>query len=91
MNQGFNVVVNGSREYLPMARALYPTLQVLLIEAQPETIKARLLSRGRETLAQIEQRIARNQRLPPINNAISINNDTYLNDAGTQLTAILTA
>lgn len=57
------VFANGSRAYLPEAVALFPGLTVLHISADLEVLKHRLLSRGRETLAAIEQRL---QRTPPL-------------------------
>ncbi|WP_338525064.1 phosphonate metabolism protein/1,5-bisphosphokinase (PRPP-forming) PhnN [Pseudomonas batumici] len=57
---GADVLVNGSRAYLPQARARYPDLQVILLTVDPAVLRERLLVRGRETLPQIEERLARN-------------------------------
>ena len=57
---GVDVLVNGSRAYLPQARARYPDLQVILLTVDPAVLRERLLARGRESLPQIEERLARN-------------------------------
>jgi ribose 1,5-bisphosphokinase len=63
MDKGFSVVVNGSRQYLPVAAERYPNLVTVVIEADPEVIRQRLENRGRETAVEIQQRI---QRQPSI-------------------------
>ena len=63
LQAGRPVLVNGSRAYLAEARARYPDLLAVLVEVSPEVLRERLLARGRETAAQIEQRLARNARL----------------------------
>jgi ribose 1,5-bisphosphokinase len=60
---GSVVLVNGSRAYLAQARRRYPDLLAVLIEVNPEVLRQRLLARGRETLDEVEQRLARNARL----------------------------
>ncbi|MCJ1888262.1 phosphonate metabolism protein/1,5-bisphosphokinase (PRPP-forming) PhnN [Pseudomonas sp. LA21] len=57
---GHDVLVNGSRKYLPEARRRYPRLIAVLLRVEPEVLRQRLLERGRETLAEIEERLARN-------------------------------
>lgn len=57
--KGCHVAVNGSREYLPQARRLYPALTAIMIAVSPEVLADRLRARGRETEEQITQRIAR--------------------------------
>ncbi len=53
------VLVNGSRAYLPEAQKRYPHLIPVLIQVKPEALRARLIARGRETLEDIERRVAR--------------------------------
>lgn len=90
MQSGFNVVVNGSREYLPVARQLYPDLKVILITASSETIARRLMSRGREDAAEIQTRIARTAQInTTIDNCIKIQNDNEVEDAGNKLVNII--
>lgn len=57
--RGVRVVVNGSRAALPHAAARYPSLLPVLITADAETLRARLLARGRETPETIAARLAR--------------------------------
>ena len=57
---GHDVLVNGSRKYLPEARRRYPQLIAVLLRVRPEVLRQRLLKRGRETLPEIEARLARN-------------------------------
>ena len=57
LEQGFDVVVNGSRAYFPEALERYSNLVPVLIEADKDQIEARLLQRGRETDQQLESRL----------------------------------
>ncbi|MFP6849279.1 MAG: phosphonate metabolism protein/1,5-bisphosphokinase (PRPP-forming) PhnN [Pseudomonas sp.] len=57
---GQDVLVNGSRAYLPEARLRYPDLIGVLLTVEPAVLRERLLRRGRESIEQIEQRLARN-------------------------------
>lgn len=59
MAQGINVIVNGSREYLPTAAQRYPTILPVLIDVDPDVLKERLMARGRETIEDIEARLRR--------------------------------
>jgi phosphonate metabolism protein/1,5-bisphosphokinase (PRPP-forming) PhnN len=60
--KGCNVVMNGSRAYLPEARRHYPALTAVLVTVSPEVLAARLRARGRETEDQVSQRITRARR-----------------------------
>lgn len=60
LQSGQSVLVNGSREYLPKALTLYPDLQPVLVCADIGVLSRRLLARGRESLGEIEARLARN-------------------------------
>lgn len=60
---GFNVIINGSREYLPIAMERYPSLVPILIQVEQELLRNRLINRKRESIADIEQRLARHQTL----------------------------
>jgi ribose 1,5-bisphosphokinase len=57
---GEDVLVNGSRAYLSEARLRYPELLAVLLRVDMAVLRERLLARGREAPAQIEQRLARN-------------------------------
>ena len=52
---GDDVLVNGSRAHLAQTRERYPTVDQAVL-------RQRLIARGRESLADIEQRLARNAR-----------------------------
>lgn len=57
---GHHVLVNGSRGYLHEARRRYPCLLPILLEVEPDVLRSRLLRRGRETVDEIDARLARN-------------------------------
>lgn len=83
LQKGFNVVINGSREYMPVAMAKYPQMQAILIDADAEIIKTRLLNRGREDEKSIIERIARNKQLDGFDqHLIQILNNGLLEHAG---------
>lgn len=58
---GQDVLVNGSRGYLPEARARYPELQGILLQVDEAALRQRLQARGRESAEQIEARLARSR------------------------------
>lgn len=88
--KGCNVVMNGSREYLPEARRLYPALTAVLVTVSPEVLAQRLRARGRETEEQIAQRIARAKEfLRPEGPLEIIENDADLEVAGEHLVQLL--
>jgi ribose 1,5-bisphosphokinase len=60
LEAGQDVLVNGSRGYLPHARERYPELLALLLTVDQGVLRQRLLARGRESLPEIEARLARN-------------------------------
>ncbi len=88
--QGKDVVVNGSREYLDEARVLYPELILIWVRASTVTLRKRLAERGREGGAAIEQRLARATQFTPTPDAIVIENNASLGDAGELLMRVLT-
>jgi len=59
LGQGGDVVFNGSRAALPLALQQFPNLTVLRISAPSKVLAERLAARGRETMAEIEARLAR--------------------------------
>jgi len=83
---GFNVIVNGSRQHLPVARQLYPDIITILIEARPEIIIQRLAVRRREDEAEIAKRIKRTAEISAdLSNCIKILNNSTIEDAGEEL------
>lgn len=59
---GAAVIVNGSRAHLPQAHARYPALTAVEIRVDPALLTHRLAGRGRESEADIAQRLARAAR-----------------------------
>lgn len=82
MAAGFDVVVNGSRGYLPEAAKRYPTLVPVLIQVSPDVLRARLSERGRETPEELSSRLARAAAYDDVQHPamISIRNDGALGD-----------
>jgi ribose 1,5-bisphosphokinase len=85
---GINVIVNGSREYLPMASELYPDIVPVLITAEADLIADRLTARQRESADQIAERIRHQVDIKPSPaGLITINNSGALEVAGATLLA----
>ena len=88
--KGMTVVVNGSREYLPAATEMYPELRPIWIEVDPETLRARLEARGRESPEEISARLARGTSPQPSNRSGDvIRNDSALTMAGEALVDVI--
>ncbi|MCH8497385.1 MAG: phosphonate metabolism protein/1,5-bisphosphokinase (PRPP-forming) PhnN [Marinobacter sp.] len=93
--KGVSVVVNGSRSYLPEIANRYPELKVVWIEVSEATLRARLVARGRESLAAIEARMARNKELLTKDRTllqqrlITLDNNGPLSEAGNRLVQLL--
>jgi ribose 1,5-bisphosphokinase len=92
LNAGANVVMNGSRGHLPETSRRYPTnLCVVLITVDPAVLRARLVARGRESAAEIEERVARSAAFTVEHpNLKVIRNEGLLATAGEELVALLT-
>ena len=83
LQKGLNIVVNGSREYLPIAKSKYPDMKDILIDADPEVIKERLMQRNREDATGIQKRIERSATIKTdLSNSITIYNNTTVEEAG---------
>lgn len=63
LSSGLDVLVNGSRAYLPQARLRFPDLLPVLLQVRAEELRLRLQQRGREDHQQIDARMQRNARL----------------------------
>lgn len=59
LRAGLQVVLNGSRGALPMAKARFPNIVTVLIDVAPEVLRQRLLGRGRESEDAIQARLQR--------------------------------
>lgn len=64
LQAGQNVIVNASRRAIPGIAKRYPELFVIGIDAPPEIVAQRLLSRGRESAEDVAKRIAREAPAP---------------------------
>ncbi|MCL1824925.1 MAG: phosphonate metabolism protein/1,5-bisphosphokinase (PRPP-forming) PhnN [Betaproteobacteria bacterium] len=81
--KGAVVVVNGSRGCLPEAVKKYPELLPVLISARPDVLRERLEKRGRESPADINERLAGSaMNVPDIPGLIRLDNSNALEDAG---------
>jgi ribose 1,5-bisphosphokinase len=91
LQNGQWVLVNGSRAYLPSALQRYPAMNVLHITASADTLRSRLLARGRENAEVVAQRVERAERyLPPADcRLLEIRNEGSLEDAGSAALAAL--
>lgn len=92
MAKGCNVVMNGSREYLAEARHAYPALMPILVTVSPDILRARLHARGRESDAQITQRLLRAEQFKCLGGYMeTILNDGELDEAGEHFVTLLSA
>ncbi len=90
LDNGFNVVVNGSREYLATATEIHPSLIAVLIEVSQEVLRKRLMERGREKETEIKNRLQRTHNINvSLENCIRIQNDGSVEIAGDQLIKII--
>jgi len=84
------VVSNGSRAMIGAAQERFPGTKVLLIEASPEVRARRLAGRGRESAAEIAERLAREvPNVPP--GAVRIDNSGPLEAGSGRFVAALRA
>ena len=88
--EGSDVLINGSREYLPLARQRYPDLLAVLLVVQPAVLRQRLLKRGRESIAEIDARLSRNASFSKSESCLTIDNSGALEDAATRLIDLVT-
>ncbi len=88
---GLDVVVSGSREYLPHALARYPGLALVLVTAPVEVLRGRLEARGRETPESIAARLARAAAysVPACAPAIELLNNGPIERTGDELVGYL--
>ena len=87
---GEKVIFNGSRGALSQIAARFPDVLVISVEVGREVLRDRLLSRGRETVEQIEARLDR--KVPPFPNGVNveiIDNSGALENAVAQMIDVL--
>lgn len=91
IERSLTVVVSGSREFLPQARARYPDMSLVWISARPQVLAARLQRRGRESGSEMIERLTRSSRVkatPPAD-ALHISNEGSIEQAGSELLDVL--
>ena len=87
---GQDVVVNGSREYIPQLRLRFPEAQIIWIEADPTLIQERITRRQRESGAALLHRIQRaGQFTADADYLHKIDNSGAIDIAGQQLLQLL--
>ena len=88
---GQDVIVNGSREYLPQLRQLFPDARIIWIMADPEQIRQRMEKRQRESGAALLNRIDRGSKfsVPDDQGVICIDNSGAIHIAGQKLLKLL--
>ncbi len=90
LNKGTDCLANFSRNALRAGADAFPSFLVLNITAKPETIAARLASRGRETEADIARRLAEAEKpLPEGLDVITLSNDGPLDQTILRAVALL--
>ncbi|OLO04963.1 ribose 1,5-bisphosphokinase [Salinicola socius] len=89
---GHTVVLNGSRRALERARERFGAALVpLLVVADAEVLRRRLIARGRETLAEVEARLARSCEEHALSGVARIDNGGALAEGVKTLEAWLDA
>ena len=78
IENGYNVIVNGSRGYLDIAKIKYPKIKAILIDAEKSIIYERLIGRSRESKQLIEQRMERNNKFNNMNFDLVIKNESTI-------------
>ncbi|MGC2855393.1 phosphonate metabolism protein/1,5-bisphosphokinase (PRPP-forming) PhnN [Novispirillum sp. DQ9] len=90
MAAGLTVVVNGSRGAMDEALLAYPDMRPVAITADPAVLRARLEARGRETAAEIAERLARAAAFPLDHPAIArVDNSGAVADAVARLRVVV--
>lgn len=88
---GRDVVVNGSREYVPSLRMHFPNARVIWVDAEEKLIRERIAVRQRESGAALLRRIDRVERFryPEDEDIIRLDNSGPIEVAGARLMEIL--
>lgn len=92
LKAGRDVIVNGSREYVPQLRQLFPQACVIWIEADAAQLRQRIESRQREAGAALLQRLNRAAEFAPpeAKDIIRLDNSGPVEIAGQRLLEIIT-
>lgn len=89
LKAGRDVVVNGSREYVPRLLELFPQAQVIWVEADTEQIRKRIEGRQRETGPALLKRLDRAKQFTPDGEVIRLDNSGPVEIAGRRLLEML--
>lgn len=91
LKAGRDVVINGSREYVPQLQQRFPQAQVIWLEADEALLRDRITARGRETGPALLRRISRaTEFVPPDSQqVIRIDNSGRLEVAGQRILELL--
>ncbi|SES96813.1 ribose 1,5-bisphosphokinase [Thorsellia anophelis] len=84
IEKGHDVVVNGSRAYLPEAKSIFgPNLVAICLVVPEPILKKRLIERGRESIDEIDARLARAKHYADTLPAYThfIENDSHIESA----------
>ena len=92
LHAGRNVIVDGSREYVPTLLQRFPQAQVVWITAPDDTVRGRLESRRREAGAALLRRLERARQFPQLEGPaiLAIDNRGPIDVAGAALLALIT-
>lgn len=82
LEHGCDVLINGSRAYLPQASLDFPELQPVLLHVDSDTLRQRLIQRKRETHQQIQERLERNAQFNHLSGLPSANQPILINNSG---------
>jgi ribose 1,5-bisphosphokinase len=90
---GLTVVANGSRQHLPQVQQRFPDLVPVLVEVSEPVLRMRLYQRGRETPAQIDERLRHHAEMAisAPDSSIVISNDRPLAQSGEAFVALLSS
>lgn len=90
MQSGLDVVLNGSRGYLDEAARRYPDMVPVQITVDRDTLRERLMTRGRESAEEVERRLARADWFECAHESmVCIDNSGALERAGDELVRII--
>lgn len=89
LKSGRNVIVNGSREYIPQLLCRFPDAQVIWVTADAQLVRQRIEMRQRESGAAIQRRLDRGRQFSEPQEGMVLDNSGPLEIAGRRLMEIL--
>lgn len=90
MENGLSVVMNGSREALPVAQSTYPDMLPVLVTVPEDVLRQRLADRGREDATDMELRLARaRMAVADVPGLVRFDNSGTLADRGRALAGLI--